>query len=433
MASNSVILIMFLIFAVCLFIQVPIGYSIGFACLYFMTQSNAITLNSFGSAMFSSVDSFPLMAIPLFVLTGALMEGGGLARRLINFVEAFIGQFTGGLAMAGIITCAFFGAISGSALATVAAIGSIIVPVMVEAGYDQKWAWGLMSAAGCLGIIIPPSIPMVLYASSTNVSIGTLFMGGFGPGLFLTLALCAVTYFMCKKRGYKGNGVAFSLRNVAKQLKDSIWALIIPVIILGGIYGGFCTPTEAAAVAVVYSALAGKFIYKELTVKKLLQGLQSTAITNATILIVVATATVFGRVLTVSQIPAKIIELLSNVTDSYIILLLLINLLLLVVGCIVDTTAAIIILAPMLYPLVSAYGVNLIHFGLIMVLNLAIGLCTPPVGANLFVASGLSGLPFNQVSKQVLPFLLVMLAVLMAVTFVPGITLLLPKLLGLPL
>ena len=170
MASNSVILIMFLIFAVCLLIQVPIGYSIGFACLYFMTQSNAITLNSFGSAMFSSVDSFPLMAIPLFVLTGALMEGGGLARRLINFVEAFIGQFTGGLAMAGIITCAFFGAISGSALATVAAIGSIIVPVMVEAGYDQKWAWGLMSAAGCLGIIIPPSIPMVLYASSTNVS-----------------------------------------------------------------------------------------------------------------------------------------------------------------------------------------------------------------------------------------------------------------------
>ncbi len=431
MVSNTVIAIMFLVFAVCLFIQVPIGYSIGFACLYFLTQSSAITISSFGSTMFTSVDSFPLMAIPLFVLTGSLMEGGGLARRLINFVEAFIGQFTGGIAMAGIVTCAFFGAISGSALATVAAIGSIIVPVMEEAGYDKKWSWGLLSAAGCLGIIIPPSIPMVLYASSTNVSVGTLFMGGFGPGILLTLALCVVTYFMCKKRGYRGNGVKFSFKNVITQFKDSVWALIIPVIILGGIYGGFFTPTEAAAVAVAYSALAGKFIYKELTMKKLVDSLQSTAITNATILVVVATATIFGRVLTVSQIPAKIIALLTGITDSYIVLLLLINLLLLIVGCIVDTTAAIIILAPMLYPLISAYGINAVHFGLIMVLNLAIGLCTPPVGANLFVASGLSGLPFNEVSRRVLPFLVVMLVVLLAVTFIPDITLLLPKLMGL--
>ncbi len=431
MVGSSVIAIMFLIFAVCLIIQVPIGYSIGFTCLYFLTQSSAISLSFFGSTMFTSVDSFPLMAIPLFILTGALMEDGGLAKRLIHFAEAFIGQFTGGLAMAGIVTCAFFGAISGSALATVAAIGSIIVPVMVEAGYDKKWSWGLLSASGCLGIIIPPSIPMVLYASSTNVSVGTLFIGGFGPGIILTIALCVTAYFMCKKRGYGGNGIKFSWGNVGRQFKAAFWALVIPGIILGGIYGGFFTPTEAAAVAVAYSAFAGKFIYKELTYKKLIASLQSAAITNATILVVVATATIFGRVLTISQIPVKIIALLTSITDSYVVLLILINILLLIVGCIVDTTAAIIILAPMLYPLVTAYGVDLVHFGLIMVLNLAIGLCTPPVGANLFVASGLSGLSFNTVSKHVAPFLLVMLVVLVAVTFVPDITLLLPKLMGL--
>jgi C4-dicarboxylate transporter DctM subunit len=390
-----------------------------------------ISSNFFGTTMITSTDSFPLMAIPLFILTGSLMEGGGLARRLVNFAAAFVGNFTGGYAMVAIVTCAFFGAISGSALATVAAIGVIVVPTMLEAGYDKRFSYGLICAAGCLGIIIPPSIPMVMYASTTEESIGTLFIGGFGPGILLTGVLMLQAYIMSRKRGYVGNGIAFSIKNVWQSFKSAVGALIIPIIILGGIYGGIFTPTEAAAVAVAYSAFAGRFIYKELTFKKFISTFSSTAITNATILFVLATATVFGRVLTIAQIPTAIVNMLYNVTNSPVILLLIMNLVLLIVGCLMDTVAAIIILAPMLMPLIYAYGINPIHFGLIMVLNLAIGLCTPPVGANLFVASSIGKLPFTTISKAVLPFLISLIVTLLLVTFVESITLFLPRLLGL--
>lgn len=428
---DHILILMFAAFILMLFLQVPIAVAIGFTSLLYLSQSSAISTAIFGTTMFTAVDSFPLMAIPLFVMTGSLMEGGGLAKRLISFVAAFVGHFTGGYAIAAIVTCAFFGAISGSALATVAAIGVIMVPTMLDANYDKKFCYGLIAAAGCLGIIIPPSIPMVMYASATDVSVGTLFIGGFGPGILLTCVLVVQAYFICKKRGYHGNGIPFSWNNVWTSFKQAIWALAIPVIILGGIYGGFFTPTEAAAVAAAYSAFAGIVVYKELTFKKLVDVLSSTAITSATILLVCATATMFGRVLTIAQIPTMIVEMLYSVTDNKYVLLLIINIVLLIVGCFMDTVAAIIILAPMLMPLINAYGIDPVHFGLIMVLNLAIGLCTPPVGSNLFVASSIGNMPFSSVAKAVVPFLFSLLLALLLVTYIPQITLFLPKLMGL--
>ena len=429
--SSAGMIIVLGVFFVLLFLQVPIAYAMGFACLTFISQTGTISTVSFGQAFYTSIDSFTLLAIPLFILTGSLMENGGLAKRLITFMESIVGHFTGGHALATVVTCAFFGAISGSALATVAAIGSILVPVMLENGYSKKFSYGLICAAGCLGILIPPSLPMVLYSAATDVSIGALFMGGFGPGILLTILLCIVSYFIAKKNGIKGNGVKFSIRNVLRAAKDAVWALFIPVIILGGIYGGFFTPTEAAAVACVYSIFAGTVIYRELKWEELAKGIEDTVLSSASIMIIVATATMFGRVMSLMQIPALITSTLQAATDSRFVILLLVNALLLVVGCLMDTTPAIIILAPILLPLVSSYGVNSVHFGLIMVLNLAIGLCTPPVGANLFVASGLGNIPVNSVIRAVIPFLITMLATLVLVTYIPEITLALPKLFGL--
>lgn len=423
--------IVLIIFFVLLFLQVPIAYAMGFACLSFIYQTGTVSTTAFGQAFYTSVDTFTLLAIPLFILTGALMENGGLARRLISFMESLVGQFTGGHAIATVVTCAFFGAISGSALATVAAIGGIMVPVMLENGYSKKFSYGLICASGCLGILIPPSLPMVLYSAATDVSIGALFMGGFGPGILLTVLLCVVAYFIAKKSGIKGNGVKFSIRNVLRTAKEAIWAIFIPVIILGGIYGGFFTPTEAAAVACVYSIFAGTVIYRELKWADLVKSIESTILSSSSIMIIVATATMFGRVMSLMQVPALITSTLQAATSSKIVMLLLVNALLLVVGCLMDTTPAIIILAPILLPLVTAYGVNSVHFGLIMVLNLAIGLCTPPVGANLFVASGLGDIPVNSVIRAVIPFLITMLITLVFVTYIPEITLALPKLFGL--
>ncbi len=430
MDPNILVLCMFLLFVILLFAQVPIALCLGFAAMFYIGFSPSLSMIQAATSMFSAVDSFPLMAVPLFILCGAIIDGGGLGKRLVNFCASFVGQVTGGYAMVTVITCAFFGAISGSALATVAAIGGIMLPVMLEAGYDKRFSIGLVCTAGCLGIIIPPSIPMVMYASSSNASIGTLFIGGFGPGIFLAAILCLFSYFTCKKRGYHGNGVKFSLRNVWKAFKDAIWALLIPVIILGGIYGGFFTPTEAAAVACVYSLIAGGLIYRELSFKKIAAVFVDSAVTNGTILLVCATATVFGKVLTMAQIPTLIVSLVSGLTSSKIILLIILNIMLLIVGCFMDTVAAITILAPMLSPLIAAFDIDPIHFGLIMVLNLAIGLCTPPVGSNLFVASSLTKEPFSEVVRSVLPFLVAMLISLLVVTYFEPLTLALPWLTG---
>lgn len=425
---NSIAFIL-VCFFVLLFLNVPICVSIGLTCAAYSVIYGGVSPSYIATSMFTSCDSFPLMAVPFFILAGALMEGGGLSKRLVDFGDSLLGHFSGGFAIVTVACCAFFGAISGSAPATVAAIGSIMVPTMLERGYDKDFSLALIAASGCLGILIPPSIPMVVYGVSTNTSIGGMFLGGFGPGILTALLLIAISIYISRKRGYKGNGRNFSLKHVWDTFVPAIWAILVPVIILGGIYGGIFTPTEAAAVAVIYGFFAGKVIYKELTWEKFKVAVMNSCVTVGNVLIIVGTATTLGRVFTVENLPSILSNLLSGVT-SKVVILLIINGLLLIVGCLMETSAAIMILAPILLPLVLPFGVNPIHFGLIMVLNLAIGMITPPVGCNLFVAAGLAKLDFMKIVRAVLPLLAFMLIGLVAVTYIPSITLALPHLLG---
>lgn len=423
----AIILISFFIFII---LGVPIGVAIGLSMISYIGFTGTVPMSFLATNMFTSVDSFPLMAIPFFMLSGALMEGGGLSKRLVNIAESFVGHFTGGFAMVTIITCAFFGAISGSAPATVAAIGSIMYPAMVERGYSRKFSAAVIAASGCLGVIIPPSIPMVIYGVATGTSIGKLFVGGFGPGVVFAAALMSLCYFICRENGFKGNGLKFSWKRVGIAVKEGIWALFVPVIILGGIYGGFFTPTEAAVVAVVYGFIAGKFIYKELDLKKVVDSLSGSVLTTGTVLIICGTGTIFARVLNLVRIPDMIISGMLSVSSSPVVLILLLNLLLLVVGMLMDTTAAIIVLSPILLPVAQAAGMNPIHFGLMMVVNLAVGFITPPVGVNLFVASGISKVPFVNLSKSIMPFIAVLIAVILIVAFFEPLSMFLPNLMS---
>lgn len=425
----SALWIILAVFLVCVFASIPIGYAIGLAVVAYSLVTGTVDLGYIGSGLFAAVDSFPLMAIPFFILSGALMEGGGLSRRLVLFFDSLVGHFAGGLAIVTVVTCMFFGAISGSGPATTAAIGAIMVPTMVEKGYDKKFAMALVAASGCLGVIIPPSIPMVTYGVSVNASIASMFMGGFLPGIVLGLALIITAVIICKKNGYSGNGETLRFANVWKSFKDAFWALLSPVIILGGIYSGLFTPTEAAVISVVYALIVGLFIYKELDLKLTYKKFGEAACTHGTVNIIVGTSTILGRVLTLEQIPDAIAIAMVSLTDNKIVMLLIINLLLLACGCLMETNSSILILAPILYPVVAAFGVDIIQFGIIMVVNLAIGFITPPVGVNLFVACGIGKIPFADLVKEVIPFLIAALIALMVITFVPAVSTFLPSVL----
>ena len=428
MAGASAGIFVFILFMVLCFLTVPIGISIGLACVIYSLLGGSVDLSYMTTNMLTGCDSFPLMAIPFFVLSGALMEGGGLSKRLVDFFDAFVGQFTGGLAIVCVIACMFFGAISGSAPATVAAIGTIMAPSMVKRGYDKGFTMALIAASGCLGTIIPPSIPMVMYGVATGSSIATLFLAGFLPGICCGLSLIIISIIISKKRGWTGNGQKFSWKRVGRELKEAIWALLVPVIILGGIYGGFFTPTEAAVVAIVYALIVGLFIYRELDPNKIWEKLYDSAKTTGTILIIVATGTVLGRVLTLEKIPTMVAEGITTLTDNRYAVLLLVDLVLLVVGCLMETTSAILIISPILAPILQTYGVSPIHFGLIMVVNLSIGFITPPVGANLFVACGIGHISFQDLVKHIMPFLIALLIAMFLITFVEPISMLLPHL-----
>ncbi|WP_312280882.1 TRAP transporter large permease [Oscillibacter sp.] len=423
-------LILFGSFAIFLALKVPIGVSAGMSLVIYLTTCSTQSLSYLATNMFTAVDSFPLMAIPFFILAGGLMEGGGLSKRLADLGSAAVGHITGGFAVVTVLTCMFFGAISGSGPATVAAIGAVMVPAMVEHGYDKPFSVALIAASGCLGVIVPPSIPMVLYGVSTGASVGTLFMGGFGPALVLGGGLCALSIYISRKRGYKGSGQKFSFRRLGRAAVDAIWALLVPVIILGGIYGGFFTPTEAAVIACVYGLIAGALIYKELNWAKIYNSLVGSAETVGTVLIMVGTGTVLGKVLALERIPEAIMTGMTSMTDNKFVILLLINAVLLVVGMIMDTTPAILILSPILYPVAKEFGVGIIHFGLIMVTNMAIGFITPPVGVNLFVASGMTKMKFTDLCKAIVPFIFVMIAALLVITYIPAVTEALPRALG---
>ncbi len=428
--TGSIALVVFATLIICLVLTVPIGFSLGIASLAYILYTKQLTFGFIAQNLVTGCDSFPIMAIPFFVFAGELMGGGGISRRLLNVANVFFGRIRGGLAIVTVVVCMFFAAISGSGPATVAAVGGMVVPTMLQKGYDRKFVLALIAAAGSIGVIIPPSIPMVVYSVTTNSSVSKLFLAGFVPGLLIGLVLIGYSYFFAVSHGYKGDEEPFSAKKALKEVKDSIFALLSPVIILGGIYGGIFTPTEAAAVSVIYSLVIGCLVYRELDLKQLMTVTKNACETTATILIVIGCAAGFSKVLTLGRIPTTVATFLTTMTDSKILILLLINILLLIVGCFMETLCAIMILAPILFPVVTALGVDVTHFGIIMVVNLAIGFITPPLGVNLFVASRVGETTLDDVIKGIIPFLIVMIVVLLFITYVPAISMLLPDLLG---
>lgn len=410
-------------------LQVPVGVAIGAASFGAVVENGRLSLSYVAQQMITGVDSFPIMAVPLFVLAGELMGGGGISKRLLNVFNEFFGRITGGLAIVTVVVCMFFAAISGSGPATVAAVGSMVYPTLIEKGYSKPFSLALIASAGAIGVIIPPSIPMVMYGVSTGTSITSLFMGGFLPGILIGLALIFWCYFYCKRKGWKGDAEKFSLRRTLLTIWDAKWALINPVIILGGIYAGIFTPTEAAGVAAVYALIVGVFVYKELDLKGLLKLLENSCVTTATIMIILGCASAFTKVLTIEQIPAMVTNAMLELTSSKFVILLLITILLLIVGCVMDTTPAILVLAPILLPVVESFGVHPVHFGIAMVVNLAIGFLTPPLGVNLFVAARVGNEKVDTVIKGIVPFIIVMVACLFLITYFEDISMLLPNLL----
>ena len=419
--------ILFGSFALFLILRVPIGISLGLSSLVAIMTSGVVQPTYLAQGLVTGADSFPLMAVPFFVLAGELMATGGISRRLLNIADAFLGRKYGGLALVTIVACMFFAAISGSGPATVAAIGGLTIPSMLKQDYDKNYSSAITAAAGSIGVIIPPSIPMVMYCVATGAS--ALFMAGFIPGILIGVSLCLYTTFYCKKHKYiNKDALPFSWGNVGRTLKDGVWALLVPVIILGGIYGGIFTPTEAAAVAVAYGLVVGLFVYRDLKLKDLYRIFANAALTTATILIILGTATTFGRILTLERVPMLIADFFESATDSRVVLLMLINILLLFVGCFMDTNAAIIILAPIFLPIVEAMDVDPIHFGIIMVVNLAIGFVTPPLGVNLFVACNVANAKLEEICKGIFPIVGVMVLDLLLITYIEPLSMLLPNL-----
>lgn len=410
-------------FALLIALKVPIAFAMGLACIVVALFSPSLTLTFIAQGLVTSTDSFALMAIPFFVLAGELMGKGGISRRLFNFINVFVGRFYGGTAMAAVITCIFFAAISGSGPATVAAVGGMMIPMMISEGYDSRFTTVLLATAGALGIIIPPSIPLVLFGVGSGTSIGDLFKGGMIPGVFIGICLCIYVYFYSKKIGYRGNQEPFSLKRLKSSFREAIWAILVPIIILGGIYGGIFTPTEAAVVAVFYSLFVSVFIYREVKPSDLFTILCNAAGSSATILIVIGTATTFGTIMSLERIPEAVAAGMLSISSNPIIATLLIVVILLIVGMFMDTSAAVVIFTPILFPIAMEVGINPVHFGIIMIITLAIGFITPPVGVNLFVAMNIGKTTMVQIFPYIIPFLLVCLAGLTVILLVPQLTL----------
>lgn len=422
--------VLFLSLILLLLISVPIGICLGLATMTVMLfVDGAPPLVLLARSVVTGADSFPLIAVPLFVLAGDLMQNGGMSRRLVAFANALIGHIRAGLAYVNVLACVFFAAISGSSPATVAAIGSNMIPEMEKIGYSRRFSGALTASAGMIGVMIPPSIPFIIYGVTAEVSIGKLFLAGVVPGLmFATMFMLVARLLMRKESTDLTAGRPFSVQSVATTFRASFWALLVPGIILGGIYSGIFTPTEAGAVAVVYAALIGLFVYRDIRLSDLPTILARSALTSGTILILVVMATAFGRLVTLAQIPSQLADGLTSLSSDPILILLLINVLLLVIGMFTETISSIIIMTPILLPVTTAIGVDPIVFGVILTVNLAIGFCTPPLGVNLFVASGISGVSIERLSIAILPFFLGMLVLLLLVTYVPALSLALPSL-----
>lgn len=424
---GTLMLVLFL----CLFATVPIALSLGISTLgVFATQFPSMPMaNNLAQAMITSADSFPLMAIPFFMLVGTLMEKTGIARRLVDIASILTGDTPGGLGMAAIVASMFFAAISGSGPATAAAIGGIMLPAMIEQRYSRSYSVGIVSGASIIGPIIPPSIPMIMYGVTVGVSVTKMFTAGFIPGFMLGGGLCLYNYFVSKKRGYRGNTVTMTRKEKIDTFKGAIPAILMPVIVLGGIYGGIFTPTECSVVGVVYTLLVGKFVYHELTLKKLKESLVEAAITSATIMIIFGPATTFGRLLTIGKIPTMVTDaMLSFSTNKYVIMLI-INVLLLIIGMFIDTNSSIVLFAPLFVPILTSLGYDICYVGVIMVVNLCIGMLTPPLGANLFVAMRIGNISLEEALKEAMPVIGVEILILAVMILCPWLITFLPNLL----
>ncbi len=419
----------FVVFFIALFMNIPVAFSLGIASVATIIFFDTLPLGYVIQAFFSSGDSFPLLAVPFFILAGDIMMQGGISSRLINFCKSLMGTKRGGLGVITVFASMIFASISGSGPATVAAIGGLLIPAMINEGYDRGYACSLGATAGALGPIIPPSISFVVYGVIAQVSITELFIAGVVPGILMAIALIIFVKITSNKHEFGVVREKATFREKIVAFKEAIWALMVPVIILGGIYGGIITPTEAAIIACVYGIIVGLFIYKEITLKDLPNIFAKSALTSGTVLVLIGCATAFGRILAVQHIPTMIAEAILGLTDSKILILLLINVVLFITGMFMETLAAIVILGPLLLSVVNPLGINPVHFGMIMVLNLVIGQCTPPVGVNLYVAARVGSIKFERMFKWLIPLIIVLLVVQMLITFIPGLSLVLVDLL----
>lgn len=424
------VVVLFIIFAIALVIAIPVSISLGIASVLpsIFDPSFTVSAKYLIRAMFGGLDSFPLLAVPMFVLSGIIMAKGGISKKLFDVFAYFLGKFTAGMPCAVIVTCLFYGAISGSAPATVAAVGSMTIPILTSLGYELVFATAIVAVAGGLGVIIPPSIPFIMYGMASGASVSDLFLAGIVPGLMIGLLLMLFAICYCKRHGEDKEKIAAEVNALHKKglltvLKESFFALLSPIIILGCIYSGVASPTEAAVISVFYALIVSIFVYRSIHIKDIWGILVEAVKTFTPILFILAASTAFSRVLTLMQVPQSVSEFILANFHSPVVILLIINLFLLIVGMVMDTTPAILILTPILLPIVQAIGMNPVQFGVIMVVNLAIGFVTPPIGVNLFVASSLTDVPVMDIAKKSMVMIGLFLVALLLITFIPAISL----------
>lgn len=417
----NVVWVLFVSFIVLLILGVPVAYSLGLSsAIYFLVAG--MPLNMFAQRFFAGLDSFTLLCVPGFILAGNLMNSGGITNRIIGFCNKLVGHIRGGLSLANIVASMIFAGISGTAVADASSLGGILIPAMVKEGYEDDFSVGVTAASSCIGPIIPPSLPMIMAATLTGLSVSKMFIAGAIPGVLMGVSMMAVSYYISCKRKHPKNARA-SVKEILKSGLDAFWALLMTVIILVGIIGGIVTPTEASIIAVLYALVVGIFVYRELNIKNIPKIIIESATTTASIMVLVGFANIFAYIMSKEQIPQMVADAMLSITNNKILILLLINVLLLFVGTFMETIAALLIIFPVLLQVATSVGVNPIQFGVIVVLNLVIGLCTPPVGVCLFVTSSIGKISLAKATKGVLPFVLVNLVVLMLVTYCPPITL----------
>ena len=416
--------LLFVILFALLLIGAPIMVALGMATMACFVLLD-IDLSIMVERAFASLTAFPLMALPAFVLAGALMEASGISRRLVNIAENIVGPIPGGLAISTVLSCVFFGAISGSGPATTAAVGMLMIPAMTKRGYDKAYAAAATSTAGGIGIIIPPSIPMVIYGVTGQVSISKMFMAGFIPGIIVAISLCVVHYLRCKN--ISTAGMTWNAKNLLFSLKDGFWSILAPLIILGGIYAGWFTPTEAAVVAIFYTLLVGLFIHRELKLRSIMASLKTTSWLSGRVLVLVFTATSFGYLLTSHRIPNEIATMVLSLTDNVYVVWVFVVVLLVFLGMFMETLAIIMLVTPVLLPIMTSYGVDPIHFGLVLICCCGIGFSTPPLGENMFIASGISNQSLEAISLKAIPMVISNITAIVVLVIFPDLVLWLPS------